>query len=66
VPDCYIGGYGIHVWFETKTPFGKLSRIQKAVIAKMRNKGLTVVIPRSIDDVRQSLKENFKEVYTDV
>ena len=58
IPDLLVLLPGMRcVWFETKTPVGRLSADQRNFHQILRNLGHTVFVPRSVEDAVTQIKE---------
>ena len=49
IPDLVCMRDGETIWLEVKTPRGRLSAMQRAVIGRIRNQGIRVYVVNSIE-----------------
>ncbi|MEM9944709.1 MAG: VRR-NUC domain-containing protein [Cyanobacteria bacterium P01_D01_bin.36] len=52
---------GAHLWIEAKTTTGQLSPIQKMQIKKLRKRGETVFVCRSVTEAKATIEETRKD-----
>jgi Holliday junction resolvase len=55
IPDLYACRDGRSIWFEVKTPDGRLSKLQEHEIRQLLAAGAQACVVRSVEDVKSVL-----------